>query len=133
MGAVDFLPALGVPVYPFGYVPLFIFVVICSYVVIQYRLVDITPELVADQILETMDGAVIVIDLEGKIRLINRAALEMLGNKKSDLLGEELTSIIRIPNGSSVAVRAEERTLAREMVWPGRTKSDSMLSYRYPR
>ena len=120
VGAVDFLPALGVPVYPFGYVPMFIFVVISAYVVIQYRLVDITPELVADQILETMEGAVIVIDLEGKIRLINRAALEMLGNKKSDLLGEELTSIIRIPDGSSAAVRAEERSLAREMVWLGR-------------
>ncbi|MGC1455471.1 MAG: PAS domain S-box protein, partial [Nitrospirota bacterium] len=120
VGAVDFLPALGIPVYPFGYVPMFIFVVICAYVVIQYRLVDITPELVADQILETMEGAVIVIDLEGKIRLINRAALEMLGNKKSDLLGEELTSIIRFPDGSSAAVRAEERSLAREMVWPGR-------------
>ena len=120
MGAVDFLPALGVPVYPFGYVPIFIFVVISAYVVIQYRLVDITPELVAGQILETMEGAVIVVDLEGKIRLINRVALEMLGHQKSDLLGEDLTSILRIPDGSGAAVRAGERSLAREMVWPGR-------------
>jgi PAS domain S-box-containing protein len=130
VGAVDFLPALGVPVYPFGYVPILFFVVISAYVIIQYRLVDITPELVAGQILETMEGAVIVIDLEGKIRLINRVALEMLGHKKSDLLGEDLTSILHIPDASSAAVRAGERSPAREMVWPGRNgkRFDVILS-----
>ena len=120
VGAVDFLPALGVPVYPFGYVPIFIFVVISAYIVIQYRLVDITPELVAGQILETMEGAVIVVDLKGKIRLINRVALEMLEHQKSDLLGEDLTSILPIQGESSAAVRAGEHSLDREMVWPGR-------------
>jgi two-component system cell cycle sensor histidine kinase/response regulator CckA len=120
VGAVDFLPTFGVSVYPFGYVPIFFFVVISAYIVIRYRLVDITPELVASQILETMEGAVIVVDLEEKIRLINRFALEKFGYLKADVLGEDLTSILHIPHEPSAEVRAGEGSRAREMTWPGR-------------
>jgi two-component system cell cycle sensor histidine kinase/response regulator CckA len=121
VGAVDFLPTLGVPVYPFGYVPILFFVVISAYIVIRYRLVDITPEMVAGQILETMEGAVIVVDLEGKVRLINRSALEKLEYQKAEVLGEDLTSILHISQESVADIQAGERYRAREMAWSGRT------------
>ena len=129
LGAVDFLPALGVPVYPFGYIPIFFFIVVCTYVVIRYQLVDITPETAAGEILETMQGAVIVTDLEDRIQVANRVALEMLGYQKSEILGRDLTSILPIPAEMS-AVQAGERSLDREMVWPGRygKQSDVIVS-----
>ncbi len=96
-GAFDFIAAFGIPLYPFGYVPIFIFLVIQAYVIMRYRLVDITPELAAGRILETMQGAVIVVDLEGKMRVVNRAACAVLGQQKSDLLDTDLSSIIELP------------------------------------
>jgi signal transduction histidine kinase len=41
-GSVDFLPAFGVPIYPFGYIPIFGLVTVITFAMLQYRLMDIT-------------------------------------------------------------------------------------------
>jgi len=119
LGAVDFLPALGIPVYPFGYIPIFFFVITSAYVIMRYKLVDITPEVAAAQILETMEGAVIVVDLESRIQVINRVALEMLGYRKSELLGQDLVSILPVLADMSAAGTGAHSS-GRETVWHGR-------------
>ncbi len=121
LAAVDFLPALGIPVYPFGYIPIFFFIIVCAYVVMRYELVDITPELAANQILETMHGAVIVADLEGRIQVINRVALEMLGYQKAELVGRDLASILPgIAERSANFQPGSHYFSGRDTVWPGR-------------
>ena len=44
-----------------------------------------------------MQGAVIVVDLEGKIQVVNRVAKYMLGLQKEDLLGRNLLSFLDLP------------------------------------
>jgi PAS domain S-box-containing protein len=121
LGSVDFLPAFGIPIYPFGYLSVGFFIAAMTYVILRYRLVDITPELAADRILETMQGAVIVTGVDGRIRVINSNALEMLGYLKSELLGRDLIEVLPIPSELIASVRAEGRAVSREMTWQGRT------------
>lgn len=40
-GSIDFLPAYQVPIYPFGYIPIFIYLSIVAYTIVRYRLMDI--------------------------------------------------------------------------------------------
>ncbi len=84
-GAVDYLAKYDIPVYPFGYLPVIAFVLIASLTIMRYRLADLTPEFAASQILETMHGAVLVADLNGDIRVVNRAACALLGHPESEL------------------------------------------------
>lgn len=85
-GAVDYLPALGIPVYPLGYVPVLLFIVILSQTIWKYRLQDITAAFAADQILSTMKDALLVIDPEGLIRIANEAACRLLKKNKREIL-----------------------------------------------
>jgi diguanylate cyclase (GGDEF)-like protein/PAS domain S-box-containing protein len=119
LAAMDFVPSLGIPLSPVGFLPIAAYLFTTSWVIVRYRLVDITPEIAANRILETMQGAVIVVDLEGKMRVVNRVAQEMLGHQKSELLGRDLASILTFPAAFCDTVRAGERTASHEMVWPG--------------
>jgi diguanylate cyclase (GGDEF)-like protein/PAS domain S-box-containing protein len=89
----DFLPAAGIDVPPLGFLAILGFVVIAAVAIWRYQLVDITPEYAAGQILSTMKGAVIVVDLEAKMRVVNRAAAHMLGYKQDELLGQHLRTV----------------------------------------
>jgi diguanylate cyclase (GGDEF)-like protein len=97
IGAVDFLPVLGIKVFAFGYIPIFLFVAINGAVILRYRLVDITPELAASQILHTMQSAVLVTDLEGTVRVANDIACRLLAPDGDPLLELPLTSFLRLP------------------------------------
>jgi PAS domain S-box-containing protein len=67
-----------------------------------------------------MQGAVIVVDLEGAVRVVNRAALELLGYGKADLLGKDLRAVLPLPAAMDDVVPAGGRAAFREMVWQGR-------------
>ena len=118
VASADFAPSLGVPLFPFGFAPLGVSLLLLFWLAVHNRLVDITPELATGQILETMQGAVIVADLEGAVRVVNRAALELLGYAKSEVLGKDLKAVL--PDGMDDAVPAGGRAASREMVWQGR-------------
>ena len=120
VSAVDFAPSLGVPLFPFGFAPLGVSLLLLFWLALRNRLVDITPELATGQILETMQGAVIVADLEGTVRVVNRAALELLGYGKSDVLGKDLKAVLSLPAAMGDAVPANGRAAFRETVWQGR-------------
>jgi PAS domain S-box-containing protein len=120
LGAVDFLPTFGLPVYPFGYLPICFFVVMSAYVIMRYQFMDITPELAADRILETMQGAVIVIDLKGKIRVTSRIAEEMLGYQKSELLGIDIGSILPTLAEFNTTALLSGKSSFHEMTWHSR-------------
>jgi diguanylate cyclase (GGDEF)-like protein/PAS domain S-box-containing protein len=89
----DFLPTAGFNVPPLGFVAMLAFVCVATHAVWRYQLIDLTPEYAAGQILSTMKGAVIVVDLAAKIRVINRAASHMLGYAEGELLGQHLRTI----------------------------------------
>lgn len=87
LGTLDFLPALGVPYYPLSSVPMICMLILVSRAIWRYRLVDITPAFAAPEIIDTMNDALIVIDSEGVVRLVNQATCSLLGCQEQDLLG----------------------------------------------
>jgi diguanylate cyclase (GGDEF)-like protein/PAS domain S-box-containing protein len=117
----DFLAVFGIPLYPIGFIALSISLFITARVIMRYRLVDITPMLAADQVLETMHGAVIVVDPESKVQVINRAALIMLGYQKPEVLERDLSSIIELPHELKDHNRLHEgNILDYETIWADR-------------
>jgi PAS domain S-box-containing protein len=121
LGAVDFLPVFGLPVYPFGYLPIGFFVVMSATVLMRYHFTDITPELAAKQILETMQGAVIVIDLKGKIQVTSRVAEDMLGYQKSELLDKDIKSILPSLSEVNTTPLLSGKSSSLEMTWYSRS------------
>jgi PAS domain S-box-containing protein len=129
LASLDFLAAFGVPLYPFGYVCLIPFLLITAHVIRRYRLIDITPELAAGQILETMQGAVIVVDLEGRVQVVNRAAEVMLGHQKSDLLGNNLSLLLNFPEDIMIDMKGGvPGVVPHETVWPNRDGKHVVVS-----
>ncbi|HEV2722133.1 MAG TPA: PAS domain S-box protein, partial [Thermoanaerobaculia bacterium] len=91
--AVNLLPALGVGIPPLGFVALLAFVGLSANAIWRYGLVQLTPQFAAEQVLATMKSAVLVVDLEAKIRVANQAACSMLAYKENDLVGKPLKAI----------------------------------------
>ena len=94
LALIDFLPTVGVGIRPYGFLPILGFVAIAANSIWRYHLIDLTPEYAASQILATMKSAVVVINLEGKIRVVNKAALAILGYSGEDLIGKPIRVII---------------------------------------
>jgi PAS domain S-box-containing protein len=97
LGAVDFLACFGFHVYPVGYLPVFTFLLLSAQAIWYYRLKDITPALAAAEIVRTMPGLLVVLDLNGTVRIANQAACEFLGKKESDMVGTSITTLIPTP------------------------------------
>ncbi len=119
IGAFDYLAKYGIAVYPFGYIPVLGFLVMSARTIWRYRLVDLNPAFAAGQILETMQGGVLVVDMEGKIRVVNRATCTMLGYRESELLGNSISSIVEFPE--------DLQPTSRKLIREGAIRDDAMV------
>ena len=86
IGAVDYLPKYGIAIYPFGYIPIFFFLILTARVIWKYRLVDITAAFAADRIIETMKEPLIVCDSNGSICVANQTACKTFGYQMKELV-----------------------------------------------
>jgi diguanylate cyclase (GGDEF)-like protein/PAS domain S-box-containing protein len=93
-GCVDYLPKYGLAVYPFGYLPILIFIVIVARAVYQYDLVAITPSFAAREIIGTMADALFVCDGNRRIQLVNQAAESLLGYSASELRQKSIDDLL---------------------------------------
>jgi len=93
-GAVDFLPALGIEFFPWGFVPATLHWMIAVYITMRYRLLDITPEVAAQQIVDNMTDALIVLDAEKTVRLSNPAAERLFKIQEQQAVGKSLSEIL---------------------------------------
>jgi PAS domain S-box-containing protein len=93
-GVVDFVATYGIPLYPFGYLPILGFVLAAGRAIWVYRLVDITPAFAARQIIDTMTDALLVLDRDGLIQLVNREACRLFDYSKEELVGRPLSALI---------------------------------------
>jgi len=83
-----------VPLYPFDYLPVMIFIVGVAGTIQRYDLVDITASFAAEQILATMGDPVLVCDVGGRIRVSNEAATEALGWTGRELKARRLPTLV---------------------------------------
>ena len=126
IGSVDYLPKFGIGVYPFGYLPVLCFVVLAARTFLRYRLVDITPAFVADQIVGTMNEPLVVCDIHGKIRIVNEAVHASLGYTPNELVGKSIESLEWAgPASGKVLLKSIQTGDLRDCEFTFRTKKDS--------
>jgi len=87
LAALDFVPAFGINWHPFGYIPIFLFVVIAARSITRYRFKTITPAFAAGEITRAMNDGLIVLDPDGVVRLVNQAACGLFNCREQDLVG----------------------------------------------
>jgi diguanylate cyclase (GGDEF)-like protein/PAS domain S-box-containing protein len=95
MAMADYLPATGIDLQPIGYIAALAFVIVAASALWRFELSEITPEFAAGQILETIKNAVVVSDMDGRIRVANRGAERLLGYKPNQLRGTHLREILQ--------------------------------------
>jgi diguanylate cyclase (GGDEF)-like protein/PAS domain S-box-containing protein len=119
LGSFDYVAAYGVPLYPFGYLPVLVFIAIAARTIGRYFLVDLTPAFAAGQILATVADPVIVCDSEGIIRFTNDAASTVFGYQPGELAGAPIELLAEPQMGSPVRrlVAAGEVVRDAEMVF----------------
>lgn len=107
VAAIDFLPAFGVPVYPFGFVNIAVMFAATMFGTARYRLIQITPEIAAERILETMPDGLLVADNARIVRVANVPAARLLGCQLDELINRPLGSVSSA-TGLLAAVAARE-------------------------
>ena len=88
---LDFLAAFGIRWYPLGYLAIFFFIVLSAHSILRYRFMAITPSFAARQIIDTMNDALIVLDPDGIIRVVNEATCALFGRSAPELVGKRPT------------------------------------------
>lgn len=101
-GAWDFLPAFGIFVYPMGFVFFLLFTVLLSWGHSRYQVLNPTAESLAGKVLATVGDAIIVVDSEGFIRMVNPRTEEILGYKSADLVDKPITELLRPDQAESL-------------------------------
>ncbi len=91
---VDFVACFNIPVYPFGYIGIFIALLIMLRTISKYRLIDITPRFAAESVINSMNDALMVLDSEGIVRLINHSSVILFGLPEKGLLGKHIKDIL---------------------------------------
>ncbi|HVT45517.1 MAG TPA: PAS domain S-box protein [Thermoanaerobaculia bacterium] len=120
LAVIDFLPSYGLILYPIGYLAALGFSLVAAWTIWEHRLQSITPEFAAAEILETMQGAVLVCDLDGHIRLVNRAFCRLLGYEERELLGQRMKRVVPSPLDESTHIslhRSSWSVRDREITW----------------
>ena len=90
-GSCDFIPAIGIDFYPFGYLPVLIFIIIQFYAIFKIRLTITMRE-----IYDSMHDGVIVIDKHERIIDTNTATKRILGCQK--IVGRKIVEVFPLAN-----------------------------------
>ncbi|MBN1834983.1 MAG: PAS domain S-box protein [Spirochaetales bacterium] len=103
LGMVDFLPKFGVPLYPFGYLPFYVFLLVLFRNVSKTGLAPISPSYAADSIIATMSDGLVLFDAGGVVRFANPAFCALFGLEDREVLGRPMeTTCARIPDAPSL-------------------------------
>jgi diguanylate cyclase (GGDEF)-like protein/PAS domain S-box-containing protein len=122
LGSFDYVAAYGVALYPFGYLPVFAFIIISAETIWRYRLVDLTPAFAAEQILATVADPVIVCDRDGRIRFTNDAAAAVFGYAQGELAGAPIELLAEPQAGIAERLRAAAGSAVRDEEMVFRTR-----------
>jgi diguanylate cyclase (GGDEF)-like protein/PAS domain S-box-containing protein len=124
---LDFLPAMGFPVYPAAFLPISVFVVLTSWITLHYGLVEVTPQLAAQQIASLVRGALLILDRDGIIQYANADAESLVG--RSSLTGLPGTAVMGDslqPAALMLLSRAEGREAEKDLLFQSGRKSGTV-------
>lgn len=92
--ALDFIPTFGIGLYPFGYLNIFVWLLLMGYAIVKYNLMRLTPEVVASQIISIIPDFLILVDRGGRIIMVNRTIIATLGYRAEELIKKPVEMII---------------------------------------
>lgn len=95
LGSFDYLPSYGIEVYPFGYIPILIFLLTIGYATLKYNLFEFNIQTTGDTILSTIADMIIVTDMNLQIEFVNQSTLSFLGYKKEELYEQSLMKVYK--------------------------------------
>lgn len=97
MGSVDFLSCFPpLEVYPFGYLPVLVFVSLQTYAILRYKKASLS------EIFNAMEDGIIVTDRNCRITEVNHSVERITGIRRQDLLGNDVLDVF-----SSIADKIE--------------------------
>jgi diguanylate cyclase (GGDEF)-like protein/PAS domain S-box-containing protein len=95
LGGLDFIPAFGVPFPPVGSL---VFVIVTARAALNRgaheHLFPVSIEMAADHVVDAMADAVVVVDANGRIVVVNHALESMLGYSDAEVRGETLERLV---------------------------------------
>lgn len=117
LACIDFGPMLGASYRPIGYVPVILFLLFAWGGIRRHRLGMITVARASREIIDTMSDALIVVDSERRIRVINESVTRMFGHTSAELLGRPVEFLEAIDGDTTITnslQRAVERGAVRD-------------------
>lgn len=94
IGVVDFVAKYGIPLYPFAYAPFTVYLIMLIWSIRHFRMVEITPAFAANEILDIMSDALFAVDMEGDIRMINKAACDLFDRAEEECIGRPANEVV---------------------------------------
>ncbi len=113
IAVIDFLPNLGIGIYPFGYLPIFIFVIIVSLTIIKYHFLEIFANYGANEIIEFMSESLCVVDENFIIRKANQSAFRLFSLSPMDLIDKNINDFYDISDDIK-ALNKEQKVIHTE-------------------
>ena len=93
LGAIDYLAAYHIPVYPVGYLPVYSSLILLAQIIWLYGFPDITPAFAAPQIIANIPSGLFVYDHDGVICIMNEMACQMFGKTEAELVGTSMQNL----------------------------------------
>jgi diguanylate cyclase (GGDEF)-like protein/PAS domain S-box-containing protein len=114
---VEFMPGLGIEIVPLASVPTILFTLMTGYLTWRYGLVEVTPELAAQELAHRVRGALLMLDGEGVVQFANRQCEAILGLPDFRLLGRSARAVLGENFDAarlSALARADDRDVEKE-------------------
>jgi PAS domain S-box-containing protein len=91
------LPLANVSLLPSKNIAGAVGVTVVAHAIWRHGLFELTPSNVADNIISTMVDALLLVDPNGRVAAVNRAACELLGGARGELVGQRLDALLDAP------------------------------------
>ena len=124
---VDFLPSMGIAVYPLAFLPVTVFTLLTGWITLHYGLVDVTPQLAAQQIAGLVRGSLLILDRDGIIQFANDQAEKLLGRGSlAGLAGRAVMGESLEPASLALLARGEGREAEKELLYQSGRRSGTV-------
>jgi PAS domain S-box-containing protein len=105
VAATDLLTdAIGVPAYPVGIACILVFTLMAAYLTIRHGLVNVTARFASPAFADVMRAGFVILDHDAVIQFINEASARMLGQRRRELVGQSLASLLGQPSQALAAM-----------------------------
>ncbi len=93
-GSIDYLIKFGVPIYPIGFIPILVFALVAAATISRFDLQDISPNFALNDIMDHLSDALLVLDKDSGIRVVNEPACRLFQLKEKELIGKSIHSFV---------------------------------------